>query len=58
MHLIDFILILIIALAVCAAIRSYRKNGACSCGGSCEGCSAKAAGLSCSGCDKYNTTEK
>ena len=58
MHLIDLILILLIASAVFFAIRTYRKKGACSCGGSCEGCGAKAAGISCSGCDKCNTTKK
>lgn len=58
MHLIDLILILLIASAVFFAIRTYRKKGACSCGGSCEGCSAKAAGISCSGCDKCNATKK
>ncbi len=58
MHLIDLVLIALIALAVYFAIRTYRKKGACSCGGSCEGCSVKAAGMDCSGCSKYNATKK
>ena len=52
MHLIDLVLILIIAVAVFLAVRSLRKKGTCSCGGSCEGCAAKAAGVQCSGCGR------
>lgn len=57
MHLIDLILIIIIAAAVIAALHTYRKKGSCSCGGSCEHCAAGQMAGGCSHC-KHNATQK
>ncbi len=48
MHLIDILLIILLVCAIAGAIRVYRTNGSCSCGGSCEGCAAR----SLTGCEK------
>ena len=57
MHLIDLILIIIIAAAVIAALHTYRKKGSCSCGGTCEHCAAGQMAGGCSHC-KHNATQK
>ena len=51
MGVLDWVIILSVAVLLVLALRVYRKNGSCACAGSCEGCRAGAACAgSCEGC--------